>query len=248
MMRSGSAEFRATVDKVAQQLAVAEHRDGWSFIKTPLLYPGGTSVVIRVSDSHPEFVVSDFGLGNDEAEQMGALPNYASQARQVAKDAGIGFDTQAFFVVRATRDQLAGAIVTVANCSKDAVTLAWLKASQKRRADEVDALYQRLTAVFHDRVARNVQVTGASEAWDVAAVVRGAHRSTVFEPVSSQAGSVFKVHGKFSDIKRVTAPPRLVAVVHKKVEVPHFGLLANVGDVIERDAPAASIASLAEAA
>ena len=61
MIRNDSESFKKAVDDVTRQLVSAEHRNGMSFVKVPLVYPSGASVVVRVSDSYPDFFVSDFG-------------------------------------------------------------------------------------------------------------------------------------------------------------------------------------------
>lgn len=87
-------------------------------VATDADYPNGTSVVVRVLDGYPNFLVSDMGLGYEEAEMMGASSIYMRNARSIAEAAGVRFDNQAFFVLEASREQLAGAIVTIANRSQ----------------------------------------------------------------------------------------------------------------------------------
>ena len=47
MLRNDSKAFREAIESVAREIVVAEHREGWSYIKTPLLYPGGSTIVVR---------------------------------------------------------------------------------------------------------------------------------------------------------------------------------------------------------
>jgi hypothetical protein len=55
--------FKMLVDEVAKEIIATEHRTGGSFIRTPLMYPSGTSVVVRIEEGENRFFVSDFGLG-----------------------------------------------------------------------------------------------------------------------------------------------------------------------------------------
>jgi hypothetical protein len=88
------------------------------------MYPSGTTVVVRIEQGENKFFVSDFGLGFQEAELMGADLLYARHAHPIAETNGVRFDNQAFFILEASRDQLPGAVVTIANCSHEATVRA----------------------------------------------------------------------------------------------------------------------------
>src|SRR5579883_550486 len=114
-IRSHNATFAAIAEDVARQLVTVEHRPIGSFIKTPLLYPSGSTVVVRVYESASRYFVTDDGLGYQEAELLGASHIYARHARVIADNAGVRFDSQAFFVLEVPRDRLPGAVVSIAN-------------------------------------------------------------------------------------------------------------------------------------
>ena len=59
---------------------------------------------------------------------------YMRHARPIAKAAGVGFDNQAFFIMGARRDQLVGAVITIANCSQDATMQAVYAPAEKKRS------------------------------------------------------------------------------------------------------------------
>lgn len=134
-MESASSRdsFRRLIGEVSQQLVTAEHHVGRSFIKVPLLYPSGANVVVRVEGGEDRFFISDAGFGHQEAEMMGASLIYARQGRSIAENAGVGFDNQAFFLVEASRGQLPGAVVTIANCSHEATALAAFQLRRRLR-------------------------------------------------------------------------------------------------------------------
>ncbi len=121
MINNRKYPFKMLVDDVARMLVATEHRAGRSFIRTPLLYPSGAAVVVRIVDRSGKFFVSDVGLGHEEAEMMGSGSMYAENARLIAEAAGVRFDNQAFFVLEASCEQLHGAVVTIANCSQEAM-------------------------------------------------------------------------------------------------------------------------------
>lgn len=253
MIRNDSEAYRQAIEIAAKQLVATDHRDGVSYIKVPLIFPSGSTVVVRVADAHPHFFVSDYGAGHEEADMMGAAYIYTRYGRAIADRAGVGFDHHAFFVMKASKDQLPGAVVTVANCALEAVTVAVYKLEERKQQDDADALYKRLVRVFQPRhvgVAKDVMVTGRSNTkWRISALVEGASHKTVFEPVSNHHVSIFAASTKFHDIAGLEQAPGRVAIVHNKTELDtYLAVLAQDANVIERSVSDDVIVRLAEAA
>jgi hypothetical protein len=253
MMRANvNLTFKELVEDAARQLVSTEHRTGGSFIRTPLLYPSGTSVVVRIEEGDDRFFVSDFGLGYQEAELMGASLMYARNAHPIAEAAGVRFDNQAFFVLEASREQLPGAVVTIANCSQETAIRAADALAEKTFEDSKSRLYERLVKVFTPKiVAKNVEVTGASnQKWRVAAIVNVPNeRPTIFEPVTKHASSVASASMKFGDIALREDAPTRVAVVHRRAEFgPLLTVLSRSASIIEDDAPNDRLRQLAKSA
>lgn len=244
--------FEKLVDSVARQIVATEHRTGGSFIRTPLMYPSSTSVVVRIEQGDNRFFVSDFGLGYQEAELMGAGLLYARHAHPIAETSGVRFDNQSFFVLEASRDQLPGAVVTIANCSQEATIRAADALAEKTFEDSKARLYERLVKIFTPKiVARNVEVTGASnQKWRVSTIVNvPSTLPTIFEPVTKHANSVASASMKFGDIALREDAPARVAVVQKRSEFgPLLTVLSRSASIIEDDAPTAKICQLARAA
>jgi hypothetical protein len=92
-------KFDILIDNVAREIVGTEHGVGGSFIRMPLLYPSGSTVVVRVEHTIDRYFVSDWGLGHEESELYAAGHFYRRQAKSIAERAGIGFDNQAFFRV-----------------------------------------------------------------------------------------------------------------------------------------------------
>lgn len=247
-----SEVFRKLVDDVAQQIVATEHRTGGSFIRTPLLYPSGSNVVVRIEQGANRFFVSDFGLGFQEAELMGAGLMYARNANPIAEAAGVRFDNQAFFVLEASKEQLPGAAVTIANCSLEATMRAADALAEKTFEDSKARLYERLVKVFSPKVVtKNAEVVGASnQKWKMAAVVTlPESRSIVFEPVTKHPNSVASATMKFGDIALREGAPGRVAVIHKRAEFgPLLTVLSRSASIIEDDSPNERILQLAKAA
>jgi hypothetical protein len=244
-------KWQSAVEAAALQLVTVDVRSTGAFIRTPLLYPSGATVVVRVEPLNGHFFVSDIGLGYQEAELMGTTTSFTRHARLIADESGIRFDSHAFFVATATSEQLSGVVATVANCSHEAVAYAAFRLFDRKVADEAEVLFERLARVFSsDSIQRNAELRGASQTeWSVASVVRIGSHVTVFEPVLNHRNSVASVATKFHDIALLENAPERVAVVRKKDDLGTLlGVLAQAGSVINRDAPDSTLRRLARAA
>lgn len=254
MLRAFQAtnEFTRLVDSVAAQLATTAHRSDGSYVSTPLLYPSGASVVVRVSpDAGKAYFVSDFGAGYMEADLMGATPTYTRHARSIAEHAGVSFDQHAFFAVHVSEDRLPGAVATIANCSLEAVALTAFKLSERRALEDSNLLYERLVSIFdRKRVEKDADILGASQTpWRVAAIVKGAGRPTIFEAVTKNHISVVNAATKLNDIARLEFPPHRVAVVRGKKQFgTYLGILSQAADVVDIGVPDETYRKLTHAA
>lgn len=238
-------------ESVARQLVNVRHDAGGAYFRVPLLYPSGSSVVIRVEQAGSNFLVSDFGLGQEEAEMLGGGNIFSRHASDIAAAAGVDFDSSAFFVMRVSSKQLAGAIATIANCSKEAVDLTVLKLSELKNNDAADALYDRLVRVFSaQRVVRNASLLGQSTTkWKVTALVHGKSRDAIFEPVSPHHASVFAAATKFHDLAASDRAPSRIAVVESAAAFnTYLGVLSQSANVIEGKASDEVYQELADAA
>lgn len=242
-MRSVAPEptaFQRVVEDAARQLVAVEEVSGAQYVKTPLMYVSGASVVVRVerAGSSTEFLVSDFGSGHQEAEWLGGELTFRRVARSIADAAGIGFDHFAFFAVRISRDQMAGAIATVANCSQEAVLVTSTRVAEKRAKDDAAELYDRLSDLFTPRaVTRDASIVGASNTeWHVAALVHAGNRPVAFEAVTKHPNSIVYAATKFHDISLVKPSPGRVAVVQRKDQLKtYLGVLSqSSSNVIEQ--------------
>jgi len=255
-----NAKFVELIDKVAREIVATEHHLNGSFIRTPMLYPSGAIVVVRIEQGEDRYFVSDWGLGYQETECYGAGAFYVRHARPIAEKAGVGFDNQAFFIMEASRDQLPGAVVTIANCSQEAAIRAADALAEKTFEDNKERLFERLVKVFAKTagpttkvVTKNTKIIGhSSTEWPIATVVRlpGSPTQTIFEPVTKHHNSVAHATMKFHDIALLgkDAPGR-VAVVHNKQEFgTYLQVLSQSASVIDEGAPDSTIVRLAKAA
>jgi hypothetical protein len=253
MTNQRATKFSELIENVAQQIVATVHDHKGSFIRTPLLYPGGATVVVRIEPGDNKYLVSDWGLGYQEADLVGASLLYPRHARAIAENAGVRFDNQAFFILEATRDQLAGAVVTIANCSQEATMRAADALAEKTFEDSKERLYERLVAVFKKpAVSKNAQIVGSSSTkWSVAAFVRISHgeRGSIFEPVTKHHSSVAHAAMKFHDIALLENAPRRIAVVNKKVDFgTYLGVLSQSANVVDEDISNEALIQLSKAA
>ncbi len=220
-------------------------------IKTPLLYPSNSTVLVRIDSLNSRFFVSDMAQALQEAEMMGALRTFRNHAPTIARNAGIGFDQQAFFVAEAEEGQLAGAVIAVSNCSSDAAALVAHKLAEKKNDDYIDRLYDRLSRVFGlAAVAKEVEIKGASATpWPIAARVDVKGQVSLFDYVSAHANSIASAVTKFGDIAQLDHAPERIAVVQSKPALgTRLTVLARTANVIELGDPDATIRRLAKAA
>src|SRR4051794_4242562 len=151
-------EFTRVVQEVARALVATEHDAQGAFVRTPMLYPSGSTVVVRIDQGEDRYFVSDYGLGHQESDLYGAGSYYSRHARAIAEKAGVGFDNQAFFIMEASREQLPGAVVTIGNCSQEAAMRAADALAEKTFEDSKDRLYERLVIVFAREVGKTTKV------------------------------------------------------------------------------------------
>jgi hypothetical protein len=254
------AKFSELIEDVAREIVATEHHIGGSFIRTPLLYPSGATVVVRIQQGDNRYFVSDWGLGYQESDLYGAASFYVRNARPIAEKAGVGFDNQAFFVMEASRVQLAGAVVTIANCSQEAAMRAADALAEKTFEDSKERLYERLVTVFAKEVgpskkvvSKNTKVIGhSSTEWTIATLVRlpGQQHATIFEPVTNHHNSIAHATMKFHDIALLgkEAPAR-VAMVHQKKDFgTYLAVLSQSANVVDDNIPDSTIIRLSRAA
>lgn len=232
-------KYQAVVRDAVAQLVALEHDRNGTYVRTPLQYADGSFVVVRVDHGGGEFLVSDFGMGLEAARMIGAEATYKRVARSISEASGVGFDSQAFFVLTVADDQLTGAIAAVANCSQEAVNVTTLKMSERATRDDNEALFDRLSTIFRPSdIARDAHIVGASSTqWHITSLVTVEGRKIAFEAVSKYPISVVNAAAKFGDIARLeNAPSRVSVVSSKKALGTYLGVLSYSSNVIERTA------------
>ena len=127
-----SERLQDVVQSAAAQLVSCDLIAGAHYVRTPLMYATGDYVVVRVESAGEDYLVSDFGAGHEEASLMGGSRIYMKVARDVAEANGVAFNNYSLFVLKVSREQLPGAIATVANSSQEAVNITSLNVSETK--------------------------------------------------------------------------------------------------------------------
>jgi len=227
-------------ETVAAQLARVEHFRDFSYITTPLLFPYGGGISVRVSRNIDGYLVSDHGIGAEEANLIDGSAYYARIAPRVAAEAGVQYDSHSFFVLQVTEDRLVGAVTTIANCVHEAVFETYKRVEEYKARAASDQLFEKLTAVFDpSSVARDVEIVGASShKWAFDSAVRlQSGGEALFETVGKHHNAVFSAVTKFHDVGRIELAPMRVAVIGKRVDYgDYLSLLGQAAKVVEMTA------------
>lgn len=229
----------SVADEISRQLSFASETQAGVFITTPICYPSGSTVVIRIDGTRDTFFVSDVGLGYQESMMINASQSYSSIARNLVRETGVSFDSQSFFVAKATRSDLTPIVAAVANFSQRAVIETLLK-HEARKADRDRAiLVSRLEGVFGSgHVEKDFGIRGASSVeWEVAARISFGNVVSIFDYAKPHKNSVVNAVAKFHDIARLPEAPRRIVTVADK---------AGMGDLLKLLSQAAQVISLAE--
>ena len=226
----------AIADDVARGLSTRVATPGGCFVQTPILYPSGTAVIVRLDGTGDRFFVSDNGMGYEEAVMLNASRSYATVARALIRGTEISFDSRSFFIAEATRDELVGVVASVANFSQRAVIETTISHEARKHDADRALLLDRLQAAFGRRVEKDIMIRGASTVeWEVTArVVAAENIVSIFDYARPHKNSVSSTVAKFHDIARLTTPPNRIVTVRDYAVMGNFvGLLSQAARVIE---------------
>lgn len=220
--------LQGILDDVARQLVrtTVTGKDGT--IVMPMVYLGGSPIVIHVRPDGDEFVVSDQGRASYQADVLGAGDIFPRVAKHAAAAAGVEFDGQAVFAIRVPVDWLTNAVIFVATASRQALEMA----AERLTVDVEETLRERLKVAlketFRGRAAFDVTVPGASsKGRHFTALVQVGERRTLFDVVMPSPVSVSFSIVKFQDVAQLETPPGRVAMLGGGVDAPDQSLLAR---------------------
>lgn len=198
------------------------------------------------------FMVSDDG-GSLFEVMAGAFSG--SIFRRVAKERceryGAVFDGGSMIYLRVSAGKLRGAIVAMANLMKEVVDET-IERSINQKARQIDLeLWDKLDQAFGgSSVVRKAHLFGESTAsHEFTAVVQTGKGLVAFDTFSAQGNSINSVYAKMSDVGRIDAPPKGIAVTRRLSDIgPKLNLIASVAQVVQINIETGSLQELALAA
>lgn len=220
ILRNDIGALRQIADEVAKSLAYAQTIGGDVYVQTPVAFPTGRSVGLKLLGGPLDFTITDDGLAMREAERIGAEDICRREAKKIAKEFGLNFNEWELFEAQAPVDRLVGLASLVAN----AVGLTLLRTCDKfaerfetRRREDLAA---QLSRIFGERkVSKDVDFNGAARAWNFDARVElPSGRPGLFSVVTPAPISVAFAYSKLDDVSRLDAPPFLAAVLDGNVD------------------------------
>jgi hypothetical protein len=234
----------AAAAEVARALVSTRLMGASAFVSTPVTYPSGSHVVVRLDGSGEKWFVSDDGYGSLEAELMNARATFRRVAPTVAERAGVAFDQRALFVVEATRSELPGAVVAVANASAEAVRRTAIRVEEIHYSTSRALFDERIDATFKGEIIhRQPEISGASgRHWEfTAGVERDGSIMILLDLVRPRPPAVYATVSKFTDVSGLTHAPKGAAVLADAEHTdPHLVSLLSrvVGVTLPASAPA----------
>lgn len=210
-------------------------------VTTPLIYPSGTAVGVRVSPAQGGYWVSDFAMGFREAESCEAQRSFGAHAGRLKDDLGVEYTDGHEVRFFAREAQIASAIRKVSFATHRIMTKVYHSLPEWDEQEIGAVLFHRLREMFGDAAtggSGGISVLGASNIdWKFAAEVRFGERRVLFDVVTPHHSSVFSAVSKFSDVRRLGADAHPVAVVS---DIKKMGkwlpLIAQEAEVVENDA------------
>jgi hypothetical protein len=245
-MSTGKFDAEAAAGEVARALVTTRASEGIAFVSTPVTYPSGAHAVVRLDGMADKWFVSDDGYGSLEADLMNAATTFRRLAPLVAERAGVAFDQKSLFVVEASREELAGAVVAVANASVEAVRRTAIRVEEIHYAASRALFDERVEVTFRgETIVRQPEIVGASgRAWEFsAAIEREGNVVVLLDLVRPRPAAVYASVSKFTDVRPLDSRRKGAAIltdVHKTD--PHLvSLLSRVaGAAMPADAPEAT--------
>lgn len=206
---------RTALDKIAGELVRVQESAKGGVIETPVLFPSGAHVTVRVILEAGSCLVTDDGAAYAEADMMGALDIFKRSARIVAEEAGIRFNSYEIFEAQTNIEYAPGIIAIVADAAREAIRITAERAAKRREADSRGRVIERLMEAFGSpNVSSDAIISGSStHEWTVDALVQTPVRPIAVQFVTPSPVSVSSSFMKLDDIRRLETAPRTVGAL-----------------------------------
>lgn len=205
---------KAALDRIAAELVRVRESAKGGTIVTPVLFPSGSHVSVRVILEKDHCLITDDGAAFAEADMMGAGDIFKRAGRLVADEAGIKFNSFEIFEAHASLDTAPGIVAIVADAARRTIAITAERLA-KRLYEEtrVDVVGRLVDAFGHDRVRREAPISGAStHAWTIDAYI-DVGPGVAVEVISPAPVSVSSSYMKLDDIRRLENAPRTIGAL-----------------------------------
>ena len=226
----GAEAFLVTIDvaSLRETLSVAAASAAGELgviVPTTTLLPTGALASVHVTqDGDGIFSVSDEGAARAILLDSGVhriRPSDRRKGNEIAQRLGLEVDGDAFLLRRVTTDQLASAIVYVADATGEWATYLTDRLTRSREGDLSEILQESLWRAFSpSQVEREGTILGASNTKHRFDFVVHVNTDVLaaFEIVSAAPQSIAAAHLKFSDLER------------RERHWPREGIVSNLSD------------------
>ena len=228
LLRNDIEALKSIADRVARELAYPQVHGNDVSIQTPIAFPSGKLISVRLLGGPRKFTVTDDGCAMREAETMGADDLCRREAKKVATELELSFNEWEIFEAQASHDRLAGLVSIVANAAALTLFRTVDKFTERFEMRRKEELSLRLTRIFGERnVRKDVEIIGASsKTWQFDASVKlSSGRDGFFSRVTPAPTSIAFAYSKFDDVSRVENVPFLAAVLDGKFTAGDQALL-----------------------
>lgn len=211
---------RSEIDLIAQGLVRVRERGASPLIQTPVLYPSGRMVGIRLLGGPDRYTITDDGGAMAEAEMIGAEDLCREEARKIAERYQLRFNRWELFEAEAPASLLSSFIAIVANASAETMLRTTDALTKRIERAKREQLAERLERIFGTRrVDKHPLVHGSStKEWRFeAAVAMPAGQRALFALVTPAPASVAWGYAKIDDVSRVEGAPLISAVTEGRL-------------------------------
>ncbi|MGY2052929.1 hypothetical protein [Methylobacterium sp. JK268] len=230
-----TSDLKEIGQEIARSLSYSRVRGHSAYVATPLLYPNGSGVLVRI-DEHPAgFHVSDNGAGAHLADMMGGLATYSRIAASVAERAGIAFEERTFFADVADRDRLTSVVTAVANATARAADRMAQALDQFKSKKSRELFDERLRAAFGSSIVFDVTIRGGTgRPWDYDASAQDNGNLRLFTFVAPAFAAIATANIKIADTLALVSPPAVTAVLadYGKTEPALRRILSDTGSIV----------------
>lgn len=207
------------------------------WVGTSCVLPHGEAISVLISQGKNGYLVSDYSYTFSSIVTLGyeIQPSHYRRAKNLAKDFYINFDNGAFFIDSISEEQLASAILWIANTSQlwaNEILSAEIKRQEKHIKQRILQIARSI--VPEKRIISSYEVHGESnKSHTIDYAIETANENyLLLQSVTSNANSISSNFVKFHDIKR-NHPKYICEYITEGLwKAEDLNLISDVGDGI----------------